>query len=142
MRGLLCLVALAASVVAAPIPKSIKKNNRSLDGQWQVTGISIGDSNYDGKNSQLWTIDGESMKLSDQHEGSKRIDKLVKVDDGGLDWVIDESGTVRTYKGLYDIEDGVWRFCFSTTPDQGERPTAIGKGKSVYLYTFQRAEGK
>jgi hypothetical protein len=142
MRGLLCLVALAASVAAAPIPKSIKKNNRSLDGQWQVTGISIGDSNYDGKNSQLWIIDGESMKLSDQHEGSKRIDKLVKVDDGGLDWVIDESGTVRTYKGLYDIEDGVWRFCFSTTPDQGERPTAIGKGKSVYLYTFQRAEGK
>jgi uncharacterized protein (TIGR03067 family) len=143
--GLFVFHGFVIGLLAAPIPKDLKKKGAKLEGVWEVTSISIGNSDYTGKSGQRWTIEGETLKLDDYTEASKRIDKLVPVEAGdqlGLNWVINESGTTRTYKGIYDIEDGVWRFCFSTTPDHGERPTTIGKGKTVYLYTFKRAEGK
>ena len=148
MKGLLCLLMFSwtvAPLLAAPIPKELKKKSAKLDGVWEVTSISIGNSDYSGKSGQRWTIDGETLKLDEYTEASKRIDKLVPVEAGdqrGLNWEINEAGTKRTYKGIYDIEADVWRFCFSTAADSGDRPTTIGKNKTVYLYTFKRAEGK
>ena len=148
MKGLLALSmcgCVVATLLAAPIPKELRKKNNSLNGRWAVESISIGDSDYDGKSGQKWDIDGESLKLEGYDEKSGRSDRLVPCEAGGqraLDWVILEGNTKRTYQGFYDIEGDTFRFCFSLTADTDSRPTAVGKATNVYLYTLKRVEGK
>jgi len=137
---------LVVPLVAAPIPKSLKKKRNNLDGTWLVESISIGGSNSYNPINQLWIIEGDLLKFDDKTQQSGRIDRLIPVDDASsiaIDWdIADPGGTKSLYRGIIEIEGDTWRFCFSTSANTGERPTTIAQGPNVYLYTFKRQDSK
>ncbi len=119
-RVLWSLVALVVVpvLVAAPVPKSVKKKDDATDivGLWASTR---------GGNTGWWFAeDGKAGTGNPVQVGCKAIYKVDATQSPRhLDWSQDEGKT--WYLAIYEIENDVLRINFGTN-NTGKRPTAIG----------------
>jgi hypothetical protein len=153
MRQLLlmfCLVFGASLVLAAPIPKSLKKKKGvSLEGRWLLAATNYNGQRLNGNANQHWVINGEELGIEDGNNGIRRNNgvnyKLAKVEGDGdncVDWTIEYTNgrpSNYVYRGRVNfVEDG-FDFVFSASGRDGARPETVEAGPSRYLYTFKRA---
>jgi hypothetical protein len=151
MRQLLlicCLASGATLVLAAPIPKSLKKKAVSLEGRWLLAGTSYNGQSLNGNGNQHWIITDEELSIEDGNGGIRRNNgvnyKLAKVEGEGdncVDWTIEyTNGRVSNYvyRGRVKFEEDAFDFAFSTNGRDSVRPDTVEAGPNRYLYSFKR----
>ena len=148
---LLCCLAFTASLlVAAPIPKSLRKKNTSLEGRWKLSSMNYnGQALNAGNSTQVWTITGDDMVIEDGANGVRRNNgvnyKLMKVEGDGencVDWTIEYTNARASnyvYRGRVKFDDDAFDFVFSANGRDSVRPDAVEPGPSRYFYSFKRA---
>ena len=148
---LLCCLAFGASLVlAAPIPKSLKKKTGSLEGRWLLAATNYnGQALNRGNSTEVWTITGEELVIEDSANGIRRNNgvnyKMAKVEGDGdncVDWTIENTNgrnNNHKYCGRVRFEEDGLDFVFSAVSHGGARPETVEAGPDRYLYTFKRA---
>ena len=154
MRQLLmlcCLAFTASLVLAAPIPKSLKKKMAgSLEGRWLLAATNYnGQALNRGNSTEVWTITGEELVIEDSANGIRRNNgvnyKMAKVEGDGdncVDWTIEYTNgrnNNHAYCGRVRFEEDGFDFVFSAVSHGGARPETVEAGPNRYLYTFKRA---
>ena len=148
---LLCCLAFGASLVlAAPIPKSLKKKTALLEGRWLLAATNYnGQALNRGNSTQIWAITGEELVIEDSANGIRRNNgvnyKMAKVEGDGdncVDWTIEYTNGRNNnyaYCGRVRFEEDGFDFVFSAISHGGARPETVEAGPNRYLYTFKRA---
>ena len=143
-RMLLVLLALAAPVAAAPVPKELKKEFK-IEGTWRMLSCDCFGNPAQLNADQHWTFDaGLSMTA---HLGSKAAPGAVSAskllidadaDPKRADFNSADDPTVRP--GIYEFgpDGNTLKLCINM--NTADRPTTVEPGKNVYLWTLQRAK--
>lgn len=142
MKPFVVLLLFAASLLAAPIPKSLKKKGLNLDGVWKSESVFVGNINYNST-SLIWTMDGQTMTFErDNANANKQYGLLLADSDKhrALDWIVTEGTTKRIYLGIDELDGDTWKFCANMSPENTTRPTKLEQNKDVYFYTFKRVK--
>jgi uncharacterized protein (TIGR03067 family) len=142
MKPLAVLLLFAASLPAAPIPKSLKKQRLNLDGVWEAQSVHVGLQPYAFQKEQPWTIHGDLLTFDWNNTAGKEYRLLLANSDQyrALDWIVTEGTTKRIYLGIDELDGDTWRFCVNMSPDNTKRPTKLEQHNDVYLYTFKRVK--
>ncbi len=152
MRQLLvmgCLVLTLSALVAAPIPKSLRKKTTSLDGRWQLVTMNYnGKAQNTGNSNQIWNVKDEELVIEDSANGVRRNNgvnyKFAKVEgdsDNCADWTIMYTNarvSNITFRGRVKYDEDGFDFCFSTNGRDNARPDTVEPGANRYLYSFKR----
>lgn len=140
----------AASAVAAPVPKEIKAKAASLDGKWEIVELKCGTLDVTNLNPWVWEISGEKLTIYNRQEsGELKLNDptttttLVRPASGGaedVDYVRDDGKQPRVFKGLVSVDEKELVICFSD-PNQ-PRPTERKVVDRVSYYRFKRISGE
>jgi hypothetical protein len=148
MRSLVIAGLLAAVVVAAPVPKSVKPKERSLDGQWITTERSHNGAEI--KSAWVWVIDGEKFTAHSAQNGGVGAPSFPdatttftrpdpsKADE--YDYTYRSTTSTIVYRGRVKWDGDEWVFCFGQA--NGDRPAEVKTGNGVYLNRFKRIADK
>ena len=142
MKPFVVLLLFAASLFAAPIPKSLKKKGLNLNGVWKSESVFVGNINYNST-SLIWTMDGPTMTFErDNTNANKQYGLLLADSDKhrALDWIVTEGTTKHIYLGIDELDGETWKFCANMSPENTTRPTKLEQNKDVYFYTFKRVK--
>ena len=153
MRHLLMLCCLAftgSCVMAAPIPKSLRKRSTSFEGRWLLASMNYnGQQINNGNTIQHWIITGEELLIEDGAKGIRRNNgvnyRMAKVEGDGddcVDWNIvytNGGNSNYVYRGRVKFGDDGFDFVFSVNGRDSVRPETVEAGPNRYLYTFKRA---
>ena len=142
MKPLAVLLLFTVSLLAAPIPKQLKKPRLNLDGIWKSESVFVGNTKYNHA-PLIWTIDGPTMTFDQDNTNVNKKYELLLADTDkhrALDWIVTEGTTKRIYLGIDELDGDTWRFCANMSPDNTTRPTKFEKQSDVYLYTFKRVK--
>lgn len=141
----------AASVVAAPVPKELKKKP-VLDGTWQVVEYS----SHAEKNGQtpyrVWALRGEEMaalhvKDVDDLRGYEGDDKpyaytftfrFPNPDDPTVFDATSRS-TGKVHRGRLALDGDTLKVCYNSDPND-ERPSVCERGPKVIYHSFKRID--
>lgn len=146
MRPALALLLIAAPLIAAPVPKALKRPPASLDGRWRVESHEEngrvmpppkGDYN-------LWVVAGDTMQLVREGDTTKEGVYPCRFvseprDDGPrtFEYKVDSNGYHR--RGVCELDGDTLRVAFGSTADAaGQPPAAVKSGDGVTVYTFRR----
>lgn len=151
-RIAIALLLLAAPLLAAPVPKDLKKKDVRLDGKWEAVEYY-----YNGKivlNNVVvtWVIDGEKLSIDQVARGVGQVGDtadvtyaLVKPDGGAanaIDYTYTNTSTPkRTIPGVFELEADSLKFCW-TNAASGERPTECKPSLGTGMYVFKRKDAK
>jgi len=137
------LLLFAASLLAAPIPKCLKKKGLNINGVWEAQSINVGNLNYPITKPMFWTIEGNALTFDWDNTSPNKDYRLQLADTDkhrALDWIVTEGTKTRIYLGIDELDGDTWRFCANMSPDNTTRPTKLEKQSDVYFYTFKRVK--
>lgn len=141
----------AASAVAAPVPKELKKKP-VLDGTWQVVECSY-HAEKDGQTPyNVWTLRGEEMaalhvKDADELRGYEDDNKpyaytftlrLPNPDDPTVFDATSRS-TGKVHRGRLALDGDSLKVCYNSDPND-ERPAACERGPGMIYHSFKRID--
>jgi uncharacterized protein (TIGR03067 family) len=143
----LVLLLLASAVVAAPVPKSLKKP-ATLDGRWKVAAMTLSGRDVSANSPTVWDIrEGVITRHFTNPDGSLRAE--------GLTITITAPDPTKPDEVDYVHEDGQqkfkWRARLRLTGDElvirftgsdAALPDDVTDDKDGYLYRFKRVEEK
>lgn len=139
------LTALLAASLAAPVPKSLKRQAETLDGTWEIVGfISEGDELFRpvGSGPKLWMIDGETLTKSSSEWDDRRgttftLRQRPDVGPRAFDYLMREVGLPdKILQSVYELNGGELRVCWSSESD--ERPDDCKPGKGRFVVVLKR----
>ena len=154
MRSVFALLLLAAPLVAAPVPKALKKS--PLDGTWEVTDQHSGGIKVNTRVIAAWVIDekgGLTVQWNNQNAAVPIVRQadaatlsLVRPDGGAanaLDYTISYAGGhTWSYPGVVELDGDTLKFFYATTGPNGvgdiERPTECKPDRCGMLCMFKR----
>jgi uncharacterized protein (TIGR03067 family) len=142
----LALLALPSLLLAAPVPKEVKKEEKT-EGTWQMESLlAYGRPiNFGAGNQQHWTIDAEGQVISHQgpvppENGRKAFQLVFEPKAKAVDYKY-TNGNTTSYPGVYDLTGDTLKICCHMK-GQGVRPTTVDAGPDVYLWTFKRVKAE
>jgi uncharacterized protein (TIGR03067 family) len=143
MRPLCILLLSALPLVAAPVPKAVRKASASLDGSWRMVAAER-NGKLDPppeKDYNLWVVAGDTMQLvrekDDSKEGVYACQFISGVNEGGLrtfEYVVHANKHHR--RGVCEQDGDTLRVAFSHDTDTP--PAEVKGGKRVTVFHFQR----
>jgi len=137
----LALILIATTLVAAPVPKEVK-NEQKFEGTWQLESvIAFGRPVNFGGGNQHWTLDAEGNLKSHNGpvppENAKAyiqlvIDPKMKT----LDYKYTQQGN-PSYPGMYEMTGDTLKISCNLK-GTNVRPAGVEAGPDVYLWTLKR----
>jgi uncharacterized protein (TIGR03067 family) len=147
-RSLFALL-LASAVVAAPVPKALKKTP-SLEGKWVTVARHVGGSDM---TASPWVWDVQGTKLTTMHlqrDGTLTPDFTgdritLSAPDAArpaeLDYLYEAGNQKVLWRGLMKWDGEEFVICFGE--QEKDRPTEVKNDRSVYsYYRFKRLADK
>ena len=149
---LLALVAaglLIGPLLAAPVPKGLKKAGSPLDGIWEVVDCSFDDKPQRATPVQFWEIEDGWAEVSCRGVCFSRVqlNRPDGADANAVNYHEHALGVGRmliktpTFAGVFEREGDTLRFCFSTDSEQPNDFTP-GDRRMVYLLKRVKEEKK
>jgi uncharacterized protein (TIGR03067 family) len=149
MRSLLVLL-LAVPLVAAPVPKALKKKAPALDGTWKIVEWYSGDTRMQLTDEVIWTVDGENLAVEGKVKGApdgfvpNATRTMRKPDDGpdnALDYTITPTdGSRQSFRpAVYELDGDTFKICL-TDSHNGPRPTECKPDGRTVMYVLKRVE--
>ena len=137
------LLAAALPLLAAPVPKELKKVMK-IEGTWKMVSCDCFGRPAQLNADQHWTFDA-GLNMT-PHLGSKPAPDAVSGSQLLIDAAADPKRADFKYTndpmcpGIYEFSpDGnTLKLCINM--NTADRPTAVESGKNVYLWTLQRAK--
>lgn len=147
MRIVVALLVFTASLVAAPVPKALKKQPPSFDGAWVLVEVSVDDRTVDPRDTR-WLIRGQSVEQYNEGGhiplnsllGTPQKLSLVPVNEGGrrvVDFVVVRGKGRDVRPGLYSLDGDTLTLCWGAT---GERPADCSPGLGREVRVYKRLE--
>jgi hypothetical protein len=141
-RVLLVLLVIAPAVVAAPVPKSLKKPP-TLDGRWEAVLMHASQRDIIAGNTTVWDISGEKLTRSfKQPDGTLRsnLTLTVTIPDKSkpdeIDYGSGPNETLFRARIMLTADELTIRFADQNAP----RPADMTEGNDGYYYQFKRVE--
>lgn len=147
-------VLLAAVVVAAPVPKDLKKKEVSLNGTWEVVEYHSNGNKINSTLAIKWVIDGQTLTIERGNKLGGAIARpatvsytLVKPDGGAanaLDYTYNYANGInpsRAMPGVFEIDGDQLKFCWANAVN-GERPTKCEPAQGSIMYVFKKVDAK
>jgi len=150
--ALALLLLLAVPLVAAPVPKGLKKASPTLDGTWEIVEWHFNESVGLLTDDIRWAIDGDKLTVTGRKQNppanfaANVTRTLVRPDGGGgnaVDYTIGYTdGTpTRVRPAVFELKGDRLTFCLSNSYD-GPRPSECKAGQGVTVYVLKRVEVK
>lgn len=145
MRTLLALLLVAPALVAAPVPKAIKRTAATIDGDWRMESSEInGKMNPPpGRDYNLWKVQGDTMTLVRENDaaGAGAYPCRFTSEQSGdgartFEYTVDKNKYHR--RGVCELDGDTLRVAFSS--DAGTPPAEVKSGPNVTVYTFKRVQ--
>jgi uncharacterized protein (TIGR03067 family) len=149
MRTLVTLLVFAAPLVAAPVPKALKKAD-ALGGEWQVVEWHL-----DGERMQLsddirWVIDGEQVAVAGKKEAvpvgfQSDVTRQIKRTEGGeanaVEYIMTptDGGRPTVRPAVIELTADTFKLCM-TDMHNGPRPTACAPAVGTIMFVLKRVE--
>lgn len=140
---LICIGA-ASVLIAAPVPKEVKKEDR-FEGTWQIESVNAFGRvvQFNGANNQHWTLDAEGNMKSHQGpavpDGAKSFIQLAF--DPKLKTVEYKytNGNNINYPGVYELVGDSLKVCCNLR-GTGTRPANTDPAMDSYIWTLKRVK--
>ena len=143
-RTALAVLILGPALFAAPVPKEVKKEEKT-EGTWQLeTQLAYGRPiNFGANSRQHWTLDAEGHVINHQGpvppENARKAFQLVfETKSKAVDYKYTNGNNTR-YPGMYELSGDTLKVCCNLK-GTGVRPTTVDAGPDVYVWTFQRVK--
>ncbi len=131
--SLLLAFALPALVVAAPVPKGVKKKAHT-NGTWELVEYTPNGVVQDhSRMIKVWTLDGEVLRVG----GSSYSLTLPDPDKPAQRRFIPGGGGAG-YAAAVEVDGDELRFCY--TPSRTDPITECAPAKNVLFYRFKRVD--
>ena len=151
MRTLLALFLFAAPLVAAPVPKALKKRP-ALDGVWQVVEWHSGNAQLQLTDEVLWKIDGETLAVEGKNTATPagfvaNANRTMKKPEGGADNAIDYTilptdGSRPSFRpSVFEVDGDTFTICLTDTHN-GPRPAECKPSGDTVTYVLKRVDAK
>jgi uncharacterized protein (TIGR03067 family) len=138
MRTVVALMLLAAPLVAAPVPKSLKKaepDEERILGRWVCEQAAYGPAEFTASHkNDVWTFAPPGEKSGQLTPTGTRYTleyKILPAADGPRPMDLALSG--NKYLGVYELKDDTLTIAFA-----GQRPASLEQAKGVFVFTFRR----
>lgn len=140
MRLLLAVLLLATPLVAAPVPKSVKKPAVSYDGKWKLVEFSWDGEQGVFRNNMVtvWTVEGETMYIGPK--GATNVTHKLLVPDPAKPNVR-QFGQIDTRPALLELDGDTLKFCVSLSSAE-VKECVPGKGVNYYSFTRLPADAQ
>lgn len=144
MRRLGLVLLIAGIVVAAPVPKALKKSV-TLDGRWEAVALRSSGNAFDRADPWVWDFDGDKISRHyRQKDGSLLSDgpaTLARPDDkrpDEVDYLLPSGKESVLFRARIEVtgDELVINFAQVNEP----RPPDMTELKSGYHYRFKRVE--
>jgi uncharacterized protein (TIGR03067 family) len=163
MCRLVCLATLtvAATALAAPVPKEVKKQVPKLDGTWEVTEQHSRGNKVNVTTTIRWTIDGEALSIERLNKqggvalpavpakavtATYTLVRPENAEGNALDYVITYNNggpAPRNYPGVFELDGDTLKFCYVPTAGKAgavARPTECKPDESNVMFVFKRVD--
>lgn len=129
---LLLVFALPALVVAAPVPKGVKKK-ADANGTWELVEFNSNGVVQDhSRMIKLWTLDGEALRVG----GSSYSLTLPDPDKPTQRRFATAAGGGAGYAAALEVDGDELRFCYA--PNRTDPISECGPATNVMFYRFKR----
>lgn len=143
--ALVCVLLLAPSTLAAPVPKDFLKKPPKLDGKWMVTAYESNGRAVKTTTilNQVWAFEGENLTITRANAPKGIAPTKVKVrsdtksNPHEFDYIF---GTGSNRLGIFEIEGDTLTVCMTINTTSGERPANFDGGNGILKYVFKRVE--
>ncbi len=139
MRALAILLLFAPALVAAPVPKELRKELK-IEGIWEMVSINSYGREHKFKRGLHWSFDEKGNMTSGGDIGIAPIKSSLQFefhrDDKTVEYRFGDG--LRVCPGLFEMEGDTLIICCNLKA-KGERPKAIGTGPENYVWTMRRA---
>jgi len=140
MLAFVVWLAIPSALLAAPVPKEVKKEERT-EGTWQLEALMAFGRPVGIGAGQHWTLDAEGNVTS--HQGpvppanaAKHLRLGFEPKTKAVDYIYTNNAGIN-YPGMYELNADTLKVCCNLK-GTGVRPTAVDAGPDVYLWTFKR----
>lgn len=146
-RGVVLLLVVAGTALAAPVPKALKKAP-TLNGVWEATTLrSSGNDFLNANNLWVWEFDGENVtRRYRQKDGTFRPDgpaTIARPDPAKpseIDYHLPSGNQTVMFRARIEVTADELVINFAETNDP--RPPDMTELKRGYFYRFKRVEAK
>lgn len=150
MRTLLAAVLLACPLLAAPVPKSVKRATPPLNGEWKVVEWHVDETRMQLTDNILWTIDGETLTVRGVRQAvpagfAANATRTVTRPEGGADNAIDyvieyTDGTPPSHRpAVIELDGDRLALCMASTHN-GPRPAECKPTQGTIMYVLKRVD--
>ena len=136
MLPCVALLALALTVVAAPIPKSLKKLNKNydFDGIWEQVGSNVNGAAGNITHGKYWKIDKDKFYYSMANlEAQGNLGTMTTPDESQPQYKNYSSSRL-----MLEIDGDTLKWIFTSTKEDKLETCEPGPGRS--FYTFKRVK--
>jgi hypothetical protein len=138
------VLVLAATAVAAPVPKALKKQP-TLDGRWEAVALRSSGSDFLKNTPWVWDFDGEKVtRHLKQGDGSLRADgpaTLTRPDESRpdeVDYILPSGNSSVLFRARIEVTADELVINFAEA--NATRPPDMTELKQGYYYKFKRVE--
>ena len=138
----IALLALPSALLAAPVPKEVKKEEKT-EGTWQLESLNAFGRMAGIAGGQHWTLDAEGKVTS--HLGpvppanaQKNIQLVFDPKMKTCDYKY-LNGNNISYPGMYELSGDTLKVACNLR-GTGTRPTGADPGPDSYIWTFKRVK--
>lgn len=140
----LLLLAISSTLIAAPVPKEVKKEEKT-EGTWQLESLSAFGRPAGLGGIQYWTLDAEGYVTTHQtpappENAVKHLQLAFEPKTKAVDYKY-TNGNNTGYPGMYELDGDTLKICCNLK-GTGVRPTTVDAGSDVYLWTFKRVKAE
>jgi uncharacterized protein (TIGR03067 family) len=149
------LLVCAAPLVAAPVPKALKKKT-TPEGVWEAVEDFTNGQRVEHLSWKVWVIDGEQLRIFADKDVMQKFtngEKLyhchyqlqfnVPDDPTAFELVAPAFGkdTLQMLKGRMKLEGDTLALCYAFKPTD-DRPTTCSPDKGYQFYSFKKMSGE
>ena len=140
MRTAFALLMLSAPLVAAPVPKALKKQPVSYDGKWKLVEFWWGEEKgvFRENMATVWTLEGEKMYIGPK--GANNVTHKLLISDPAKPNVR-QFGQIETRPTLLELDGDTLKLCKSLS-DAEVKECVPGKGVNYYVFTRLPADAE
>ena len=152
MRSLLALLTLVLPLVAAPVPKALKKNPHPLAGEWVVEERYYNELRMQLTDEIRWTIDGDNLTVRGKRQAvpdgfavnaTRTITKPEGGEAGAFDYTIvyTDGAPTSLRPAVIQVDGDRFTLCMSSSHN-GPRPTECKPAQGTMMYVLKRVDAK
>lgn len=140
MRSLLALLTLTLPLVAAPVPKALKRGSDAerIVGRWVIVSGSNGPTAFEREVGDVWVMAAAGEKSIQLIRGGGTTYPLAYSFPTPGERHLDVACNNNPYQGVYELDGDTLTIAFANHP----RPTTTEQAKGVFVYHFRREEAK